>query len=136
MWIRNLKKILSSNLYNFFESLPKPEVGNSEIGTEQVLNENNDFVVLDELTNRFEQLPGVNYIALLPQILTDKFGKPLSANQLKEFYRIQWNFVVDLNKKTEDGLFEQAPSVQKSSLRIIMTDTNGSSARMKSIVIL
>jgi len=119
MWIRNLKKILSSNLYNFFESLPKPEVGNSEIGTEQVLNENNDFVVLDELTNRFEQLPGVNYIALLPEILTDKFGKPLSANQLKEFYRIQWNFVVDLNKKTEDGLFEQAPSVQKSSLRII-----------------
>lgn len=119
MWIRNLKKILSSNLYNFFESLPKPEIGNSEIVTEQVLNENNDFVVLDELTNRFEQLPGVNYIALLPEDLTDKFGKPLSATQQQEFYRIQWNFVVDMNKKTADGIFEQAPPVQKSSLRII-----------------
>lgn len=119
MWIRNLKPILTTNLYYFFESLPRPEVGNSIIETEQVLNENNDFVILDEFTNRFEQLPGVNYIALLPEILTDKFGKPLSTNQLQEFYRIQWNFVIDLNKKTDDGLFEQAPPVQKSSLRII-----------------
>ena len=119
MWIGNLKAILSPSLYDFFESLPKPEVGNSEIETEQAVNENNDFVILDELTNRLEQLPNVNYIALLPEKIIDKYGKSLSANQLQEFYRIHWNFVVDLNKKTEDGLFEQAPSAQRSSLRII-----------------
>ena len=119
MWIGNLKAILSPSLYDFFESLPKPEVGNSEIETEQAVNENNDFVILDELTNRLEQLPNMNYIALLPEKIIDKYGKPLSANQLQEFYRIHWNFVVDLNKKTEDGLFEQAPPAQRSSLRII-----------------
>lgn len=119
MWIRSLKKILSQNLYDFFESLPKPEIGNSEIETEQVLLGNNEFVILDDLTNRFEQLPGISYIALLPEALTDKFGKPLSANQLHQFYRIQWKFIVDLNQKTADGLFEQAPPSRTSSLRII-----------------
>ena len=134
MWIRNLKKVLSSNLYDFFESLPKAEVGNSEIETEQVLNENNDFVILDEMTNRFEQLPGVNYIALLPENLTDKFGKSLSANQLQEFYRIQWNLVVDLNKKTTDGLYEQAPSFKKSSMRII-TDNISEVSGLSNLVV-
>lgn len=119
MWIRNLKTIMSPNLYGFFESLPKPEIGNSEMVTEQVLIENNGFVVLDELTNRFSQLPGLNYIALLPERLTDKLGKQLSTIQMQEFYRIQWSFVVDMNKKTVDGIFEQAPPAQKSSLRII-----------------
>lgn len=119
MWIRNLKKILSPNLYDFFESLPKPEIGNSEIKTEQVLLGNNEFVILDDLTNLFEQLPGISYIAILPEKLTDKFGKSLSVSQLHQFYRVQWKFIVDLNQKTADGLFEQAPSARTSSLRII-----------------
>lgn len=118
---KDLKQVLSDETIDFLNGLDKPEsnVMFQTFASEQALNENNNFVVLDELTNRFEQMPGVNYIALLPEILTDKFGKPLSVSQLQEFYRIQWNFVVDLNKKTEDGLFEQAPSARKPSLRII-----------------
>lgn len=118
---KDLKQVLTDETIDFLNGLDKPEsnVTFQTFASEQALNENNNFVVLDELTNRFEQMPGVNYIALLPENLTDKFSKPLSVNQLQEFYRIQWNFVVDLNKKTEDGLFEQAPSARKPSLRII-----------------
>ena len=119
IWFKELKKVLSVETSAFLEDLPTPILANISIPSEKGIEENNDFVVLDELTNRFEQLPGVNYIALLPEYLTDKYGKPLSSTQLQEFFRIQWNFVVDLNKKTEDGLFEQAPAAQKSSLRII-----------------
>lgn len=119
IWIKELKKVLSTETTAFLEDLPTPKLADISIPSEKGIEDNNDFIVLDELTNRFEQLPGVNYIALLPEYLTDKFGKPLSSNQLQEFFHIQWNFVVDLNKKTADGLFEQAPAAYKSSLRII-----------------
>ena len=119
IWIKELKKVLSTETAAFLEDLPTPKLADISIPSEKGIEENNDFIVLDELTNRFEQLPGVNYIALLPEFLTDRFGKPLSSSQLQEFFRIQWNFVVDLYKKTADGLFEQAPAAHKSSLRII-----------------
>lgn len=119
IWIKELKKVLSTETVAFLENMPTPKLADISISSEKGIEENNDYIVLDELTNRFEQLPGVNYIALLPECLTDKYGKPLSSSQMQEFFRIQWNFVVDLNKKTEDGLFEQAPAAQKSSLRII-----------------
>lgn len=119
IWVKELKKVLSTETAEFLDSLPLPVLADTSVVLEKCVEDNNSFVVLDELTNRFEQLPGVNYIALLPEQLTDKYGTPLSVSQLQEFYRMQWNFVVDLNKKTADGLFEQAPSVRKSSLRII-----------------
>lgn len=119
IWFKELKKVMSSETIEFFDSLPIPMRSETFSITEKAVEDSNNFIILDELTNRFEQIPGVNYIALLPENLTDKYGKPLSTSQLQEFYRIQWNFVVDLNKKTADGLFEQAPSAQKSSLRII-----------------
>lgn len=119
IWFEYLKEVLSPNIADFLSALPKPEFGDTSLQFEKEVEDNNSFVVLDDITNRFEQIPGVNYIALLPESLTDKYGKPLSKNQLQDFYRIQWNFVVDLNQKTDDGLFEQAPSARKSSLRII-----------------
>lgn len=119
MLIKNLKKILSAETIRFLDSMPIPEIGDLSCQSEKGIEENNNFVILDELTNRFEQVPGVNYIALLPEKLTDKFGKALSSSQLQEFYKIQWNFVVDLNPKTKDGIFEQAPLGRRSSLRII-----------------
>lgn len=119
IWFEYLKEVLSPNIVEFLLTLPKPELGNTSLQSEKKVEDSNNFVLLDDITNRFEQIPGVNYLALLPENLTDKYSNPLSKNQLQEFYRIQWNFVVDLNQKTADGLFEQAPSARKSSLRII-----------------
>ena len=119
IWLECLKEVLSQSIVEFLFALPKPESGDTSLQSEKEVEDSNSFVVLDDLTNRFDQIPGVHYIALLPETLTDKFGEPLSQLQLKEFYRIQWNFVVDLNQKTADGLFEQAPPARKSSLRII-----------------
>ena len=119
IWIEYLKEVLSPNVAEFLDNMPKPELGDTSLLSEKEIEENNCFVLLDEITNRFEQIPGINYIALLPERLTDKYGKSLSTSQLHEFYQIQWNFVVDLNMKTVDGIFEQAPSARKSSLRII-----------------
>lgn len=123
--IDDFSKVLSPDTTNFLNSLERPiEHLERSIEAVQAQNENNDFVILDELTNRFSQEAGTNYIAILPEQLKDRFGKNLGSAQMKDFFRLQWSFVIDLNTKTIDGLFEQAPSEKKSTLRIITNDTS------------
>lgn len=38
---------------------------------------------------------------------------------MQEFFRLQWCFVVDLNPKTVDGVFNSAPKSKEATLRII-----------------
>lgn len=118
-WQTTFAKVLTKEQCDFFENLPKVEETLIESFSEKSIIENNDFFVLDSITNRLEQLPGVKYIALLPEELCDRFGNKISPSQLQEFYRLQWNFIIDLNKKTDDGIFAQAPSSRMSSIRII-----------------
>lgn len=123
--INDFSEILSSDTTDFLYSLEKPiQHLERSIEAVQAQDENNDFVILDELTNRFSQEAGTNYIAILPEQLKDRFGKNISNAQMQDFFRLQWSFVIDLNKKTDDGLFEQAPSEKKSTLRIITNDTS------------
>ncbi len=119
VWIKNLKSVISPELGEILVKLPIPKEVELPSQSEKCEEESNDFAILDELTHHLEQIPGVNYVAILPESLKDKHGQNLSNSQLQEFFRLQWNFVIDLNKKTIDGLFEQAPSGRKSSLRII-----------------
>lgn len=123
--INDFSKVLSPDTTDFLNSLERPiQHLERSIEAVQAQNENNDFVILDELTNRFSQEAGTNYIAIIPEQLKDRFGKKLSSAQMQDFFRLQWSFVIDLNKKTVDGLFEQAPSEKKSTLRIITNDTS------------
>jgi hypothetical protein len=123
--LNDFSKVLSPDTTDFLNSLERPiEHLERSIEAVQAQDENNDFVILDELTNRFSQEAGTNYIAILPEQLQDRFGKNLGSAQMRDFFRLQWAFVIDLNKKTDDGLFEQAPSEKKSTLRIITNDTS------------
>lgn len=123
--INDFSKVLSPDTTDFLNSLERPiEHLERSIEAVQAQDENNDFVVLDELTNRCSQEAGTNYIAILPEQLKDRFGKNLSSAPMQDFFRLQWLFVIDSNKKTPDGLFEQAPSEKKSTLRIITDNTS------------
>lgn len=123
--INDFSKVLSQDTTDFLNSLERPiEHLERSIEAVQAQDENNDFVILDELTNRFAQEALTHNIAILPELLKDRFGKNLSSGQMQDFFRLQWSFVIDLNKKTADGLFEQAPSEKKSTLRIITNDTS------------
>lgn len=128
----DLRTILSNETIEFLSTLNKPlsNVTFQSSGVENVLKTNNDFLVFDELTNRMEQSAGVNYVIILPESLTDHYGHILNKEQLADFFRIHWNFVVDLDAKTETGLYENAPSHIKSSTRIItdsLSEVSGTS---------
>ena len=67
----------------------------------------------------------------MPEQVNDTYGHKLSSRQLQDFYRLNWGFVVDLNPKEVDGLYEQAPPEKKSSMRIITdnkSEISGSSS--------
>lgn len=123
----NLRTILSKEAISFLFSLDKPKdhveiYQNPE--AQQIELKNNDLLILDELTNRFEQIAGLNYIAFIPSKIEDNYGHNLTEEQIKDFYRVQWNLVIDMNPKTPDGLFEHAPLEKKSSIRIVTGEIN------------
>ncbi len=128
----DLRMILSDETINFLSTLNQPlsnvSFQNSKI--EQDLEANNDFLMFDGLTNRMEQTPGINYVIILPESLVDTRDQELSKDQLSDFFKLHWNFVIDLDTKTEKGLYENAPSEIKSSTRIItdnLSEVSGTS---------
>ena len=117
----DLKTQVSKDVAVFFESLDMP-VNNEnkpDINIEKVIHVSNDFSILDNITHNLEQSTDDYYVALLPETLQDNYGQTLKAGRLQDVFRLDWHFIVDLNKKTSDGLYEQAPSFKKSSIRII-----------------
>ena len=128
----DLRKILSSEANEFLSKLsaPMPNVVFQDSTSAQTLKTNNDFLVFDELSNEMIQTPGVENVIILPEILADEQNNSLSKEQLVNFFRIHWNFIVDLNAKTSDGMYENAPSEVKSSTRIItdnLSEVSGTS---------
>lgn len=117
----DLRTILSNETITFFASLNKPlsNVSFQSSTSQHAISTNNDFLVFDELTNRMEQTPGVNNVIFLPEILKGANGTKIEIDYLKAFFRLHWNFIVDQDAKTKDGLYENAPSEVKSSTRII-----------------
>ncbi len=117
----DLKQFISDETSLFLSSLDAPEKTPEpkDSMVEEALHQNNDFSILDSITNFLSQSSGEQYIILLPEKLLDRFGNHLSNSQLQDFYRLRWNFVVDLDKKTSDGMYEQAFPNQKSTIRII-----------------
>ena len=118
----DLKKQISDDAFTFLNSLEVPSEEQTMASNEQVqkaLQQNNDFSILDNITNYLSPTCGENYVVFLPKVALNKHGNPLTSNQLLDFYRIKWNFVVDFNKKTQDGLYEHALPIHKSSIRII-----------------
>lgn len=117
----DLRTILSNETIEFLSTLNKPLSNVVFLGSnaEKAVETSNDFILLNEITNNFEQSAGINYVAIVPEQVYDAFGHKLSPRQLKDFYRLNWGFVVDMNPKEVDGLYEQAPSEKKSSMRII-----------------
>lgn len=62
--------------------------------------------------------------------MNDHNEHPLSKERLADFFQLHWSFVVDLDAKTEFGLYENAPSHVKSSTRIItdnLSEVSGTS---------
>lgn len=117
----DLKTQVSEEAAVFFASLDMP-IKNEikpDINIEKAIHVSNDFSILDNITHNLEQSTDEYYVALLPETLQDNYGQTLKAGRLQEVFRLDWHFIVDLNKKTSDGLYEQAPSFKKSSIRII-----------------
>lgn len=117
----DLKKVLSEGTYIFLNNLEKPKQQIIKQNDDAIRSEeeNNAIVLLDQLTNHFERTSGTQYVALLPESNLNKYGKKIKKSQLQDFFRLQWCFVVDLNPKTDDGLFMSAPTSKQSTLRII-----------------
>lgn len=117
----DLRTILSNDTMDFLSTLNKPfsNVVFLNSNAEKAVETSNDFILLGEITNKFEQSAGTNYVVFLPEYVNDAYGHKLSSLQLRDFYRLNWSFVVDMNPKEIDGLYEQAPSEKKSSIRII-----------------
>lgn len=117
----DLKTQVSEEAAVFFASLDMP-IKNEikpDINIEKAIHVSNDFSILDNITHNLEQSTDDYYVALLPETLQDNYGQTLKAGRLQDVFRLDWHFIVDLNKKTSDGLYEQAPSFKKSSIRII-----------------
>lgn len=128
----DLRTILSNETIDFLSNLNKPlsNVSFQNTINEHVLKRNNDFLVFDELTNRMEQTAGVEHVVIIPELSNDINGNNISKEQLSLFFRLHWNFIVDLDAKTENGLYENAPSEVKSSTRIItdnLSEVSGAS---------
>ena len=128
----DLRTILSNETIAFLSTLNKPlsNVTFQSSCVESSLKTSNDFLVFDELTNRMEQAAGLDYVIILPEFLNDHNGHPLSKERLADFFQLHWSFVVDLDAKTEFGLYENAPSHVKSSTRIItdkLSEVSGTS---------
>ncbi len=83
------------------------------------LNKNNEFTILDDITNHFTPSCDDYYVAILPENLTDNYGNKLSPDQLQTMFRLNWLFIVDMNPKTPDGLHDNVPNFKKSTIRII-----------------
>jgi hypothetical protein len=117
----DLKSQISEEATAFLSSLDLPNKNEikQNIEIEKAIQANNGFSVLDDITNSLEQSTDDYYVALLPEKLQDNYGHTLSKERLQDVFRLNWQFIVDLNKKTSDGLYEQAPSSKKSSIRII-----------------
>lgn len=128
-----LKDVLNPEIATFLKSLPKLQEFDPLIYEDKgqmAETTTNDFTVLDEITNNFSQMPGTEYVAFLPEQIIDRFGHPLGSTQMQDFFRLQWSLVVDSDKKTTNGLYEQAPSQKKSAIRIItdnLSEVTGSS---------
>lgn len=117
----DLKSQISEDAAFFFASLDIP-VKNEvkpDINIEKAIHVSNDFSVLDNITHNLGQSTDEYYVAFLPETLQDNYGHILEAGRLQDVFRLDWQFIVDLNKKTPDGLYEQAPTFKKSSIRII-----------------
>lgn len=117
----DLKTQVSEEAAVFFASLDMP-VKNEikpDMNIEKAIHVSNDFSILDNITHNLEQSTDEYYVALLPETLQDNYGQILKAGRLQDVFRLDWHFIVDLNKKTSDGLYEQTPSFKKSSIRII-----------------
>ncbi|MBS5612657.1 MAG: hypothetical protein KHX29_00970, partial [Prevotella buccalis] len=117
----DLKPHVSEEAVVFFASLDMPVKNETrpDINIEKAIQVSNDFSILDNITHNLEQSIDEYYVALLPETLQDNYGQPLKAGRLLDVFRLDWHFIIDLNKKTSDGLYEQAPSFKKSSIRII-----------------
>lgn len=128
----DLKTQVSEEAAVFFASLDMPVKSEikPDINIEKAIHVSNDFSILDNITHNLEQSTDEYYVALLPETLQDNYGQILNAGRLQDIFRLDWHFIVDLNKKTSDGLYEQAPSFKKSSIRIItdnISEVTGSS---------
>ena len=117
----DLKSQISEEASSFFASLDVPIKNEIKPDNkiEKAIQVCNDFSILDNITHNLEQSTDEYYVALLPEKLQDNYGQILGGRRLQNMFRLDWQFIVDLNKKTPDGLYEQAPSFKKSSIRII-----------------
>lgn len=117
----DLKGLISEEASSFLSTLDVPQKNEMapSVEIEKAIQISNDFSVLDSVTNNLEQSIDEYYVALLPESLQDNYGHVLCKEQLQDLFRLNWHFIVDLNKKTSDGLYEQAPAHKKSSIRII-----------------
>ena len=119
----DLKSTVSAEASSVFDKLDIPkEESKNNIYIESALRRTNDFSMLDDITNRLVCTPDERYVAFMPENLKDNHGDILNENQIKDFFRINWHLIVDLNKKTSDGLYEQSPIHKRSSIRIITDD--------------
>lgn len=117
----DLKGQISEEASSFLSTLDIPQKNEMapSVEIEKAIQISNDFSILDSVTNNLEQSIDEYYVALLPESLQDNYGHVLCKEQLQDLFRLNWQFIVDLNKKTPDGLYEQAPVHKKSSIRII-----------------
>lgn len=117
----DLKSQVSIEVASFFASLKQPNKNETkpDKSIEKAILVSNDFSILDDITNNLEQSIDEYYVAFLPEKLQNNYGQKLGSERLQDIFRIDWQFIIDLDQKTPDGLYEQAPSSKKSSIRII-----------------
>lgn len=97
----DLKTQVSEEAAVFFASLDMP-VKNEikpDMNIEKAIHVSNDFSILDNITHNLEQSTDEYYVALLPEMLQDNYGQILKAGRLQDVFRLDWHFIVDLNKK-------------------------------------
>lgn len=130
----DFKDILSTETYNVLATLCEPakDIEFQDSSSALAIERHNDFITFDGLTNKMEST-GVEYIVILPSSLTDINGNPISKELFALFFRIRWNLVVDMDTKTEDGLYENAPTEDKSLISII-TDNNSEVAGTSNLI--
>lgn len=127
----DLETILTNDMMDFLHSLnvPSQNVVFQNPTSEHALKMHNEFLEFDEKTNYLAQSAGTNYVVILPDSIGSNGVVP-TKEQLADFFRVHWNFIIDLDPKTENGLYENAPSEVKSATHIItdnLSEISGSS---------
>ncbi len=122
----SLAEYISSDFSNYLETLPKANDSTLEgsSNSSYILEKENTFMALDELSQGFRRQSGSKFIAILPEDASSILG----SNRLSEFFKVKWSLIIDFNPddSSEGTLFSSAPSSEKTIVTNASDVTDGS----------